>query len=203
MFLLVIKNGSGDWEIKKVISNPINFRSEITGITYGDISKLDLETRKMEGFWKQEDVYEGAGEYKVFSHKEVVYDDEQCTVTNIYHYVLMPIADIRNDFKQRILSERENKYFFDGFKSVNDAMFPSDEVTRRNFTLWATADLGTQTISVEDISGVTIVLSMAEFKTVYNDLAKFTQQLYIQWREINARIDQANTLDEIITAATW
>ena len=86
IFLSVVKNENGEWVILKVITNPINVRGNKTGNTYGDISKLDLDTRRDEGFWTQNDVYVNTGEYMVFDNKVTTFDEQAVEVTNTYNY---------------------------------------------------------------------------------------------------------------------
>lgn len=209
MYLLVKQNPEGVWEIQKVISSPINVRSTISDTIYGDISRLDLATRILEGFWEQEDVYNGTGEYKVFESKEVEFDAERALVINTYNYVLMPIQDIRDDFKSRMKSLRNDEIVNGGVLGGNDAhVFPSNDAARSMYSLIVAArvldaESFKEPVIIEDVHGNAIELSSVEFDKLVVDLALQTHQLYAKCRDIIAQIDEADSLESIRAVAVW
>lgn len=209
MFLLVKKNKDNEWEIQKVITNVINVRGSVRDVTYGDISKLDLETQKLEGFWQQEDLYEGTGEYQIFSHKVVEFDEAAAIVRNTYFYVQMPIEDIRGDFKQRTKSLRDEKLNRDGVSTKDgEVVLPTDAVSRSNYSLLAatiliSAESVKEPIIFETVEGVEVALSVEEFKEMVVQIALNTNSLYAKCREIISLIDIASTLEEVKEAASW
>lgn len=206
IYLSVVKDANGDWKILKTITYPINVVGNKTGNTYGDISKLDLDTRREEGFWTQKDVYQNTGEFMVFKEKTVDFSEENAEVTNTYIYELMPLADIRSDLKGRVDSKRDTLYFagfefqgktfFSGVSNrsniqlimmtalINEADFPSDLV-------WDTVD------------NEQIPMDLATFKLFVKALADFTRELFIEARNIKAAIDAAETYEDIRAAANW
>lgn len=209
MFLLVNKNADGEWYIVRFITNPINVKGNIGEVTYGDISKLDLETRKLEGFWTQEDIYDGMGDYKVFSHKTVEYDDENAVVRNVYHYVTMPIDDIKRDFTQQTISVRDDKYNNAGVIGKDSKIFPTDSISRSNYVLLATAlqinpnTVTASTVSFETKDGEIVEMTHDEFKSLVVQLASDTNALYKKCIDINKQISLATTLEEVRAAAVW
>ncbi|EBS4516820.1 hypothetical protein DQT32_05330 [Salmonella enterica subsp. enterica serovar Braenderup] len=206
IFLSVVKNESGDWVILKVITNPINVRGNKTGNTYGDISKLDLDTRRDEGFWTQNDVYVNTGEYMVFDNKVTTFDEQAVEVTNTYNYVLMPLEDIRTDLKSRVNSKRDQLYF--GGFDFNGHTFGSGNTTRSNVVLFMTvfqedAANFPSDFSFPDVNGDLVDMDLATFKQFIKALSDFTRGLYSKARSIRAAIDAATTYDDIRAAASW
>lgn len=206
IFLSVVKNENGDWVILKVITNPINVRGNKTGNTYGDISKLDLDTRREEGFWTQNDVYVNTGEYMVFDSKVTTFDEQAVEVTNTYNYVLMPLEDIRTDLKSRVNSKRDQLYF-NGF-DFNSHTFGSGTATRSNVALFMTVALIDEAnfpsdFAFPDVNGDLVDMDLATFKLFVKALSDFTRSLYTKARSIRNAIDAATTYEDIRAAASW
>ncbi|SOK58494.1 hypothetical protein [Yersinia phage fHe-Yen9-04] len=206
IYLSVIKNESGDWVIIKTITYPINVRGNKTGNTYGDITKLDLDTRRDEGFWTQNDVYLNTGEFMIFKEKTVEFDEVAVEVTNTYIYELMPLADIRNDFRSRVESKRDNLYY-SGFE-FNGNTFDSGTTSRVNIQLMLSYALNDDAnfpndLQWEAIDGTLVPMDLATFKQFIVALADFTRGLYIKSRQIRSNIESAVTYEDIRAAAKW
>ncbi|SOK59029.1 hypothetical protein [Yersinia phage fHe-Yen9-03] len=206
IYLSVIKNESGDWVIIKTITYPINVRGNKTGNTYGDITKLDLDTRRDEGFWTQNDVYLNTGEFMIFKEKTVEFDEVAVEVTNTYIYELMPLADIRNDLRSRVESKRDNLYY-SGFE-FNGNTFDSGTTSRVNIQLMLSYALNDDAnfpndLQWEAIDGTLVPMDLATFKQFIVALADFTRGLYIKSRQIRSNIESAVTYEDIRAAAKW
>lgn len=206
MFLHVIKNESGEWFINRYISSPINVFGVVSQITFGDISKLPLETRKLEGFWTQEDLYEGMVEYTVFDHKDVEWDEENAVLRNKYVYVQMPIADIQRDFQQRVISERDQRgiqgYSYEEHQYITDSLFRSTNALYLSLLAMDESSLP-EDFSIEDTSGQAVTFTSTTFKAMCSDYATYNTELYKKCRELQANISKATTLEDVKTAATW
>lgn len=206
IYLSVVKGSNGEWVILKTITYPINVRGNLTGNTYGDISKLDLDTRRAEGFWTQEDVYQNSGEYMIFKEKLVDFDEQAAVVTNTYVYELMPLEDIRADLKGRVESKRESLYY-SGFE-FDGHLFQSGLTNRNNIQLMMVSALIDEDnfptdLYWDDVDGVKVPMDLPKFKLFVKALTDFTRGLYITTREIKAAIDAAETYEEIRAAANW
>lgn len=206
IYLSVVKDANGDWKILKTITYPINVVGNKTGTTYGDISKLDLDTRRKEGFWTQNDVYQNTGEFMVFKEKTVDFSEEDAEVTNTYIYELMPLDDIRSDLKGRVDSKRDTLYF-SGFEFEGET-FISGVSNRNNIQLMMMTALIDEADFPSDlvwdtIDGKQIPMDLAKFKLFVKALADFTRNTFKQARSIKAAIDAAQTYEDIRAAATW
>ena len=206
IYLSVVKNDSGDWEIIKVITNPINVRGNLTGNTYGDISTLDLETRKAEGFWTQNDVYKNTGEFKNFKEKTVEFNEENAEVINTYIYELIPLDQIRTDLKGRVDTKRDTLYFggfeFDGETYVSGVSNRNNIQLIMMTALIDEADFPSDLVW-DTIDGKQTPMDLEKFKLFVKALASFTRNLFIKARSIKEAIDKAENYEDIRTAASW
>jgi hypothetical protein len=205
LYLYVVKNNDGSFSIVRVITNPVNVRGN-SGITYGDITRLDLATRIAEGFWTQEDVYDGQGEYMLFKEKVVTFDEELAVVTNTYTYELMPLVDIKSDLKNRVDSKR-SEVLNSGF-TYDGHVYATDQISVMNI-------IGAQVAILSDIDVITsdfvwrtmddmnVQMDAAKFKAFTLALFAFTNTQYQTSWTIKAAIDAADTYEAIRTAATW
>lgn len=206
IYLSVVKDANGDWKIIKTITYPINVVGNKTGTTYGDISKLDLDTRRKEGFWTQKDVYENTGEFMVFKEKTVEFSEEDAEVTNTYIYELMPLADIRADLKGRVDSKRDTLYFA-GFEFQGET-FVSGVSNRNNIQLIMMTALIDEADFPSDlvwdtIDNKQIPMDLTTFKLFVKALADYTRNIFKEARSIKAAIDSAETYEDIRAAANW
>lgn len=206
IYLSVVKDTNDDWKIIKVITYPINVVGNLTGNTYGDISKLDLDTRRAEGFWTQNDVYQNTGEFMIFKEKVVTFSEIDAEVTNTYIYELMPLDDIKSDLRGRVDSKRDLLYF-DGFLFQNKKFF-SGISNRNNIQLMMMTALIDETDFPSDlvwdtVDGEQVPMDLATFKLFVKALADFTRDLFIEARRAKAAIDAATTYDDIRAAANW
>lgn len=206
IYLSVVKDANGDWKIIKTITYPINVVGNKTGNTYGDISKLDLDTRRAEGFWTQKDEYVNTGEFMVFKEKTVQFSEENAEVTNTYIYELMPLDSIRTDLKGRVDSKRDTLYF-SGFEFQGET-FISGVSNRNNIQLIMMDALIDEANFPSDlvwdtVDGKQIPMDLATFKQFVSTLAVYTRSLFKQARTIKAAIDAAQTYEDIRAAASW
>lgn len=205
VYLSVVKNGN-NWVILKTITNTINVRGNKTGNTYGDISVLDLDTRRAEGFWTQEDKYVNTGEFMIFKEKTVEFSEENAVVTNTYIYELMPLDDIRMDLINRVDSMRENLYYA-GF-TFQDKKFNSGLSNRSNIQLMLLNAISDEAnfpanLVWETVDGEQIPMDLVTFKAFANQLAVWTRNLFIEARSIKVAINAATTYEELRSAASW
>ncbi|AQW88749.1 putative structural protein [Erwinia phage pEa_SNUABM_50] len=206
IYLSVVKNESGDWVILKTITYPINIRGNKTGNTYGDISKLDLDTRRDEGFWTQNDVYQNTGEFMIFKEKVVTFDEDAVEVTNTYIYERMPLDDIKTDLLGRVTAKRDSMYYndftFDGHS------YNAGSTSRANIQLFISAALIDESnfpssIELETVDGVLVPFDLVKFKQLVKELFDYTSSLYIKERTIKAAISAAEDYDTVRDAAKW
>lgn len=205
IYLSVVKK-DGNWVILKTITNTINVRGNKTGNTYGDISVLDLDTRRAEGFWTQEDVYQNTGEYKVYKEKTVDFSEENAQVTYTYIYELMALNEIQSDLKARVDSMRESLYYA-GF-TFQDKTYNSSLVNRSNIQLMLLNSIVDEAnfpsnLAWETTEGEQVPMDLATFKAFANQLAVWTRNLFITARTIKAAIDAASTYEDMRAAAVW
>lgn len=206
MFLHVLKDEKGQWYIKRTITNPINVFGVVSQITFGDISRLELEIRRLEGFWTQSDTYEGVAEYTIFDRHEVVWDEEAAVVRNNYVYVQMPIVDIQSDFKQRVISERDQRgvygYEYDGHSYYTDGTFRSTLGLYLGIIAMDPSKFPSD-FSIEDRDGVPVIFTVDEFKALCVHFGLYHSGLYSKCRELQAAILEATSLEDIKLAAQW
>lgn len=205
IFLSVVKDSeSQEWEILRVISSPINVRGNLTGITYGDIRVLDLDTRRAEGFWTQEDVYDNTGEYMEFKEKLVNFDEEKAVVTNTYVYQRMDLEVIKTDLINRVKSHRDT-LINSGFE-YNENTFDTSLEGRQGICSLVTY------ISVKpDITDVTVhlptdeevSLTSDEVKELFINMTEYHQSLYTKCNTIKDAINATSTYEDARAAANW
>lgn len=205
LFLYVIKNSDGSFTIVRYINNPINVRGN-SGITYGDISKLDLATRIAEGFWTQSDIYVDDGEYMVFDNKVVTFNETTAVVTNTYTYVRMDLNDIKTDIKTRVDTKRIELYY--GTYTFETNNFNIQQDNRLNILTTQVAILTDPTslpsdFVWKDVNGIAISMDAAKFKEFSLGLFNYSNQLFVTSWNIKNAIDAATTYEDIRTAATW
>ena len=205
LFLYVIKNSDGSFTIVRYINNPINVRGN-SGITYCDISKLDLATRIAEGFWTQSDIYVDDGEYMVFDNKVVTFDETTAVVTNTYTYVRMDLNDIKTDIKTRVDTKRIELYY--GTYTFETNNFNIQQDNRLNILTTQVAILTDPTslpsdFVWKDVNGIAISMDSAKFKEFSLGLFNYSNQLFVKSWNIKNAIDAATTYEDIRTAATW
>lgn len=205
LYLYVVKDEDGSFRIVRVITSPINQRGN-SGITYGNITILDLDTRKEEGFWTQEDVYEGQGEYMIFKEKVTTFDEDTAVVTNTYIYERMALDEIKTDLKNRVDSKRNEKYY-GGFTFETVSYF-TDRDSRMNIIGAQAAILTDSTILPEGFiwrsaDDRNIPMDADKFKEFAIALFAFSNQIYQTSWTIKAAIDSASTYEEARAAATW
>lgn len=206
IYLSVVKDANGDWKILKTITNPVNVVGNLSGITYGNITGLDLATRRAEGFWTQKDVYENTGEFMIFKEKTVDFSEENAEVTNTYIYELMPLADIKSDLTGRVDSKRDTLYFA-GFEFQGETFY-SGVSNRNNIQLIMMTALIDEADFPSDlvwdtVDGKQIPMDLATFKLFVKALADFTRGLFVEARNIKAAIAAAETYEDIRAAAQW
>lgn len=206
IFLSVVKNESGDWVIIKTITYPINIRGNKTGNTYGNISMIDLDTRRDEGFWTQNDVYQNTGEFMTFKEKVVTFDEEAAEVTNTYIYERMQLDDIKTDLISRVTSKRESMYYADF--SFDGHSYNVDPSSRANIQLFVSAALIDESnfpssIDIETVDGVLVSFDVDKLKKLVKELFDYTNSLYIKERIIKSNITNAGDYDAIRDAAKW
>lgn len=205
LYLYVVKNEDGSFTIVRVITNPVNQRGN-SGITYGNVTILDLETRKAEGFWTQTDVYDGQGEYKIFKDKTTTFNEDSAVVTNTYSYELMPLEDIKADLKNRVDSKRSE--MLNGGFTYNGYTYATDSTSVMNI-------IGAQVAILSDVDVITpdfvwrtaddqnISMDATSFKAFTLALFAFTNTQYQTSWQIKTAIDSASTYEEIRAAASW
>lgn len=205
LYLYVVKDEDGSFRIVRVITSPINQRGN-SGITYGNITILDLDTRKAEGFWTQEDVYEGQGEYMIFKEKVTTFNEDTAVVTNTYLYERMPLDEIKTDLKNRVDAKRNDKYY-GGFTFENVSYF-TDRDSRLN-VIGAQAAILTDSTALPDgfiwrsADDQNIPMDATKFKQFALALFEFSNTVYQTSWTIKAAIDAASTYEEARAAATW
>lgn len=203
IYLLVDKNESQEWEVLKTFTSPINVRG-LSGVTYSDISRLSLEERKLEGLWTLKDVYEGTGEFKEFDYKDVTFSEETAEMINTYYYKLMPLAIIKDDLSNRVISKR-NELLVSGFEydgKVYDSTTES-RVLLQGYVLESliNPDIVNVTLRLKDDTEV--VLTVAQLKSVLSSMYANTEELYIKERDIRDDIQLAGDYDAARAAASW
>lgn len=206
IFLSVVRNSeSQEWEILRVISNPINVRGNLTGITYGDIRTLSLETRIAEGFWTQEDVYENTGEYMEFKEKQVSFDESTAVVTNTYVYQRMALDVIKQDLVNRTKSHRD-MLINSGF-DYNGNTFDTSMEGRLNLcALVHYVSLNPQVTEVSiplPTSDSEVVLSSDNLEELFSQMMAEQQTLFTKCVSIKAAIEATTTYEDARAAATW
>lgn len=205
IFLSVVYNqDTGKWEILRVISSPINVRGNATGTTYGDIRSLDLETRILEGFWTQEDVYENTGEYMEFKEKLVSFDAETAVVTNTYVYQRMELGVIKQDLINRAKSHRD--MLINSGYAYNGNTFDTSMEGRLN--LCALANYVVLNPQVESVtvplpSDTEVVLSNDSVEELFSLMMAEHQNLYQKCISIKNAINATDTYEDARAAATW
>ena len=205
LYLYVVKNDDGSFKIVRVITSPINQRGN-SGITYGNITILDLETRKAEGFWTQEDVYVDQGEYMIFKEKLTDFNEDTAVVTNTYVYERMPIEEIKFDLKNRVDSKRDEKYYSQ-FVFENVSYF-TDRDSRMNIIGAQAAILSDPSVVGEDFiwrsaDDQNIPMTEDKFKEFALELFRHSNSIYQTAWMIKAAIDAASTYEEVRAAAVW
>lgn len=206
IFVSVLKDENGSWYVAKILNNTINVRGNTTGITYGNIATLDLETRLMEGFWTQNDVYQNTGEFMEFKEKVTTFDEVNGVVTNTYIYQLMDLDIIKNDLKGRVDSKRDTLYF-GGFDFDGKTYF-SGLSNRSNIQLMLLSSLVDEANFPSDLvwdtsTGERTPMDLATFRLFAKALTDFTRTLFIKSRAIKDAIDAATDYDSIRAAASW
>ncbi len=206
IFVSVLKDENGSWYVAKILNNTINVRGNTTGITYGNIATLDLETRLMEGFWTQNDVYQNTGEFMEFKEKVTTFDEVNGVVTNTYIYQLMDLGIVKNDLKGRVDSKRDTLYF--GGFDFNGKTYFSGLSNRSNIQLMLLSSLVDEANFPSDLvwdtsTGERTPMDLATFRLFAKALADFTRTLFIKSRAIKDAIDAATDYDSIRAAASW
>lgn len=205
LYLYVIKDEDGSFKIVRVITSPINQRGN-SGITYGNITILDLDTRKEEGFWTQEDVYVDQGEYMVFKEKQTAFNEDTAVVTNTYIYERMPLDEIKTDLKNRVDAKRNEKYY--GGFTFEDVKYLTDRDSRMNIIGAQAAILSDSTVLPEGFiwrsaDDQNIPMDADKFKEFAIELFQFSNGIYQEAWTLKAAIDAASTYEDARAAATW
>ena len=205
LYLYVVKEDDGSFRIVRVITSPINQRGN-SGITYGNITILDLATRKAEGFWTQEDVYVDQGEYMVFKEKQTAYDEDTAVVTNTYVYERQPLDEIKTDLKNRVDAKRNDKYY--GGFVFEDVRYLTDRDSRMNIIGAQAAILSNPAVLPEGFiwrseDDQNIPMDADKFKEFAIALFQFSNEIYQKAWTLKATIDAASTYEDARTAATW
>ncbi len=206
LYLYVVKNTDGTFRIVRVITNNVNQRGN-SGITYGDLNILDLETRKAEGFWTQKDIYQdGDGQYMEYIDKVVDFDEDNAIVTNTYIYQRMDLTIIKNDLKNRVDSKRDEKVF-DKF-TFQDHTYSCDVNSRLNILSTHSAMQIDESIITPSFVWRTtdeqnISMDAATFKQFVITLFNFISHNYQQSWTVKAAIDAASTYEDVRAAAVW
>jgi hypothetical protein len=206
LYVSVLKNQDGEWYIAKIHSSTINVRGNVTGTTWGDISKLDLATRLYDGFWIQDDKYENTGEFMQFKEKTIVFDEVAGVVTNTYIYELMDLDVIKQDLKGRVDNKRENVYN-EGFEFQGN-MFMSGINNRNNIQLMMIGALIDEDNFPSDlvwdtVDNIQVSMDLATFKLFVKALTDFTRTCFITARSIKSAIDSATDYTAVRAAASW
>lgn len=204
IFLSVIKNSKGDWEILKVLSSPINVRGNATGITYSDIRVLDFETRFKEGFWTQEDIYQNTGEYMEFKEKVTTFDETVAVVTNTYVYQQMDLQIIKDDLKNRTTSHRDS-LINSGFV-FEDNMYDTSLEGRQNLNSlvsYVMVKPEVENITVHLPNDTEVILTPEKVKILFSSIMENQQELYNKCNTIKTNIDAATTYEEAKAAYQW
>lgn len=204
IYVAVTKNESGEFEILKTLTSVINQRSHITGTTIGNVTYLDAAGRLEHGFWEQEDLYIGTGEFKEFDRKEVEFDDVDGRVTNSYFYKLMDLAVIRDEMKNRVRSYRSQLSSSQYTKDTKVYDITSEgRLELQGLVLESLLDSSIQSVSMRLPSGEDIELTVTELKALYLEIALYRDGLYDTEAQIISAIDQAADYDAIRAAAVW
>lgn len=194
------------------------------GISSKDGSPVEPNdaVRKEEGFWWL--VYKNVGNVNAIEQplefiklkdenqpiveflEDATEEYKALTVLKTYHYIDMPIADVKADLKARTISERTNRmnsgYMFNGHRYSTDM---SGRQMLLNYYTQVTS--GSESVSIF-LDDAIVKLSAAEMTQLYTESFAMIEQLFSECDNQCAAIDAVDDLDpdaiyKAQQAATW
>lgn len=204
IYVAVKKNDSGNWEILKYISNPINQRSPITDETIGDISRLDAAGRLAKGFWIQKDVYVNTGEFTELDNKAITFDDVNGEITNTYTYKLMDLDVIRDEMKNRVRSYRSQLSY--GLYKKGDIEYDisiDGRVELQGLIIESILDSSILNVSIRLLNGTDVTLSISDLKELFLEIAHYREGLFDIEAQLILAITSAADYESIRNVSVW